>query len=111
MAARSWLSESGDALLTPSVRDTLQGIEEQMASDGLRVLAIARKYAHSLTDGEQRMTLLGLVGIMDPPRQEAAAAVRYVSAGRHYASDDYRRSSRHRHNRRSGARPSHAGDV
>jgi P-type Ca2+ transporter type 2C len=72
----SWLSESGDALLTPSVRDTLQGLEEQMASDGLRVLAIARKYARSLTDGERRMTLLGLVGIMDPPRQEAAAAVR-----------------------------------
>ena len=57
------------------------------------------------------MTLLGLVGIMDPPRPEAAAAVQYVSAGRHYASDDHRRSSRHRHNRRSGARPSHGRDA
>jgi P-type Ca2+ transporter type 2C len=71
-----WMSESGDAPLTPSMRDTLQGIEERMAGDGLRVLAIARKHARSLTDGEHRMTLLGLVGIMDPPRQEAAAAVR-----------------------------------
>ena len=46
-----------------------------MASDGLRVLAIARKYAQSLADAERHMTLLGLVGIMDPPRPEARAAV------------------------------------
>jgi len=47
-----------------------------MASDGLRVLAIARKHAATLTDAEHHMTLLGLVGIMDPPRPEARDAVR-----------------------------------
>ena len=46
-----------------------------MARGGLRVLAIARKRADSLADAERHMTLLGLVGIMDPPRPEAAAAV------------------------------------
>ena len=71
----SWMSESGEALLTPSARQFLEAIEQAMASDGLRVLAISRKYAPSLTDAEHHMTLLGLVGIMDPPRPEARAAV------------------------------------
>lgn len=70
-----WISESGETLLTPSVRDVLQGIERQMAGGGLRVLAIARKYGQSLADAEQHMTWLGLVGMMDPPRPEARAAV------------------------------------
>ena len=70
-----WIGESGEALLTPSDRDRLQDIEQQMASDGLRILAVARKTAQSLTEAERHMTLLGLVGILDPPRPEARAAV------------------------------------
>jgi P-type Ca2+ transporter type 2C len=70
-----WLGPSGESLLTPSDRDRLRGVEERMARDGLRVLAIARKHAATLTDAEQHMTLLGLVGIMDPPRPEAREAV------------------------------------
>jgi P-type Ca2+ transporter type 2C len=70
-----WVSPSGESLLTPSDRDRLRGVEERMARDGLRVLAIARKHAATLTDAEQHMTLLGLVGIMDPPRPEAREAV------------------------------------
>ena len=70
-----WVGSSGESLLTPPDRERLGDIEERMASDGLRVLAIARKHAASLTDAEQHMTLLGLVGIMDPPRPEARAAV------------------------------------
>jgi Ca2+-transporting ATPase len=71
----SWMSESGEALFTPSVRRFLEANEQHMASDGLRVLAIARTFVQSLTDAEHHMTLLGLVGIMDPPRPEARAAV------------------------------------
>ena len=71
-----WVGPSGESLLTPSDRDRLREIEERMASAGLRVLAIARKHAATLTDAEQHMTLLGLVGIMDPPRPEARDAVR-----------------------------------
>jgi len=70
-----WLGPSGESLLTPSDRDRLREVEERMASDGLRVLAIARKHDASVMDAEQHMTLLGLVGIMDPPRAEARAAV------------------------------------
>jgi Ca2+-transporting ATPase len=71
-----WVSASGEALLTPIDRDRLRDVEDRMAGDGLRVLAIARKHRATLADAEQHMTLLGLVGIMDPPRPEVRDAVR-----------------------------------
>ena len=43
----------------------------EMAAAGLRVLAIARKDRAEVEDAERRMTFLGLVGMMDPPREEA----------------------------------------
>jgi P-type Ca2+ transporter type 2C len=70
-----WVTGSGEPLLTASHRDRLRDVEERMAGEGLRVLAVARKHTTSLTDAERHMTLLGLVGIMDPPRPEARAAV------------------------------------
>ena len=52
-----------------------------MAAQGLRVLAVARRSYPALPDSgevelvEANLCLLGLVGLMDPPRPEAAAAV------------------------------------
>ena len=51
-----------------------------MAGEGLRVLAIARKTGAALEDAERQMTLLGLVAMMDPPRDEAKAAVQICAA-------------------------------
>lgn len=54
---------------------------ERLAADGQRIIAIARRDApDSLSDIEHRdveegLVLLGLVGLIDPPRQEAIAAV------------------------------------
>lgn len=54
---------------------------DAMADDGLRVLAVACRAFDTLPDArsedaiEQRLTLLGLVGLLDPPRDEARAAV------------------------------------
>jgi magnesium-transporting ATPase (P-type) len=54
---------------------------ESAARDGQRVLALARcdmpanTSALSMADITQRFTLLGLVGLIDPPREEAIAAV------------------------------------
>ncbi len=61
--------------LTDDCRQRVSDVERQMAGAGLRVLAIARKSNTSLEDAEREMTLLGLVGMMDPPRAEAKAAV------------------------------------
>jgi Ca2+-transporting ATPase len=74
---RDWRTAAGPALLTPADRDRLGKVEQQMASEGLRVLAVAMKSAATLTDAERQMTLLGLVGMMDPPRPEARTAVRH----------------------------------
>ncbi|MCR4301245.1 MAG: cation-translocating P-type ATPase [Sulfuricaulis sp.] len=56
-------------------------IAERMAAEGLRVLAVAQRRWPSLPDKleadgvEKGLTLLGLVGLMDPPRPEARKAV------------------------------------
>ena len=48
----------------------------QMAGEALRVLAFAYKPRATVQDAENDMTLLGLAGMIDPPRPEARAAVR-----------------------------------
>ncbi|MHB8880556.1 MAG: cation-translocating P-type ATPase [Thermodesulfovibrionales bacterium] len=56
-------------------------INERMAADGLRVLGIAMRTWEILPGDlspehvERNLTILGLVGIMDPPREEAKEAV------------------------------------
>jgi P-type Ca2+ transporter type 2C len=74
------LRESGEAPLDESTREVFRSVEQRMAGEGLRVLAIARKTDASLADAEREMTLLGLVAMMDPPREEARAAVRTCEA-------------------------------
>ena len=63
------------AALTAADRDWFREVEQRMAAQGLRVLAIAMKPAASLADAESGMTLLGLVAMLDPPRPEARIAV------------------------------------
>ena len=46
-----------------------------MASQALRVLAVASKSHATLEDAEREMTFVGLVGMSDPPRPEAGRAI------------------------------------
>lgn len=49
---------------------------ESMAAQGMRVIGVAvRPVAPGTTELEQGMTFVGMIGIVDPPRKEAAAAV------------------------------------
>ena len=73
-----WIGPGGEALMTTADRDRVRMMEQHMAADGLRVLAVARRDGVDGprgADAEQDMTFLGLVGMMDPPRPEARAAV------------------------------------
>jgi Ca2+-transporting ATPase len=55
-------------------------VEREIASEGLRVLALACKRGAHVENAERDMTFLGLVGMKDPPRPEAIAAVRTCNA-------------------------------
>ena len=79
--------EKADHILTTGGRKSLDiqklnEIIERMAADGLRVLCIAMKNWNSLPENlssenvETGLTIIGLVGMMDPPREEAKEAVR-----------------------------------
>ena len=74
--------------IEPAVADELLQDAERMAASGLRVLAVAMRrlpaLPHVLEDVESRQTFLGFVGLVDPPRAEAAEAVAQCrSAGIH----------------------------
>ena len=72
-------SAGGDVALDP---EQAHQAADQMAADGLRVLAFARLSLPPETDRIHHhhlgfgLTLLGLQGMIDPPRAEAIAAVR-----------------------------------
>ncbi|MCI0358471.1 MAG: cation-translocating P-type ATPase [Planctomycetaceae bacterium] len=66
---------SGDVTLDEARKKAIQDAAQRMAESALRVLALAAKYGVALEDAQHDLTLLGLVGMIDPPRDEAKAAV------------------------------------
>ncbi len=65
----------GDTSLDAAGRERILDLARRLATDALRVLAVADKRDAGVDDAEQDMTFLGLVGMIDPPRPEAQAAI------------------------------------
>ena len=72
--------------MVPINREELHRVNNRMAAEGLRVLGIAMRHWDALPDEicpdavESELIILGLVGIMDPPREEAKEAVQSCKA-------------------------------
>ena len=71
------------APLTEAIHSVFLAKAEELASEGLRVIALAHRYIEktaiegiSREDTEQHCTFLALAGIFDPPRPETLGAVR-----------------------------------
>lgn len=72
--------------LTAEVRDTILQTNDQYASEGLRVLAVAMRPLpdalcnFTIASVESELTFLGLAAMVDPPRPAVAEAVRQCHA-------------------------------
>jgi Ca2+-transporting ATPase len=79
LARATTVATGGDP--QPRATDAITAATDRMAADGLRVLACAMRRWDALPAAitsetmERELTLLGLVGVVDPPREEARAAV------------------------------------
>ncbi len=85
------LMEKSENILTadglkPIDSETIHRINDRMAADGLRVLGVAMRSWDTMPASvtpdnvENKLTLLGFVGMMDPPREEAKEAVAICKA-------------------------------
>ena len=73
--------------LTPAIRDRVRAQVQELAAQGMRVIAVAsrplpagRGTGLARDEAERDLVLAGLAGLADPPRPDAAGAVRAVTA-------------------------------
>jgi Ca2+-transporting ATPase len=75
-----YVSAVGEAELTDAARGAIETAARTMASQALRVLAIAMRTDATPGNAEHGMVFLGLVGMIDPPRPEVKEAIRICEA-------------------------------
>ncbi|HWN42305.1 MAG TPA: cation-translocating P-type ATPase [Thermoanaerobaculia bacterium] len=76
------LTDEGDVPLDQAGRERVLEVARELASEALRVLAVAGRRHATHDNAEGELVLLGLVGMIDPPRPEAKEAIRTAeSAG------------------------------
>ena len=74
---QQYMDEKGSILpMTAAVRKRLSEAAEDMSGKALRVLALAYCVSDSFEHDRGNLIFLGLVGMIDPPREEAKAAIR-----------------------------------
>ena len=69
------LTATGKTPMDEARRAEVLEVAREMAAEALRVLAVAAKHDASVETADKDMILLGLVGMIDPPRREAKSAV------------------------------------
>jgi Ca2+-transporting ATPase len=73
------LTASGEAELDADAREAVLETAQTLAGEALRVLAVARRSAATRANAEHDLTLLALIGMIDPPRPEAKQAVEHCT--------------------------------
>jgi Ca2+-transporting ATPase len=69
------LTSEGEQELDDAARTEILATADRLAAGALRVLAVARRDDAELENAESEQTFLGLLGMIDPPRPEAAEAI------------------------------------
>jgi Ca2+-transporting ATPase len=69
------LTDEGEVPLDAETRERVLETATRLAADALRVLAVARRSSATVENAERELTFVGLLGMIDPPRPEAADAV------------------------------------
>jgi Ca2+-transporting ATPase len=70
------LIREGESALDAAGRERIIAAARGMASQALRVLAVAAHSDATIENAEREMTFLGLLGMIDPPRPEAKESIR-----------------------------------
>ncbi len=69
------LTADGEIPLDAAGRDRILDMARSLAGEALRVLAVAQRAGATRENAERDITFLGLLGMIDPPRPEARAAI------------------------------------
>lgn len=77
-----WLTAAGEVELSAHQRRHILEVAQRFAAQALRVLAVASKRCANVREADYDLTFLGLIGMSDPLRSEAKAAIELsVAAG------------------------------
>jgi Ca2+-transporting ATPase len=69
------MAQSGPRSLSATDRANIEDAYRELAEQGLRVVGFAQRAVSDNQIVEERMTFLGLVGLIDPPREEVGGAI------------------------------------
>jgi len=103
--------------LTPEKRLEILAANDAMTAGALRVLGLAYRVEQHLPDDfdsveteelEADLVFAGLIGMIDPPRQEVRPALEKARRRRHSHRDDHWRLSQYRTSHRPGHRSARA---